>query len=117
MMDVEINQTMLDQFRMLERAGRPGVLAQMVGMFVRGSSDQIAALLAASESGDAEKLRVTAHTLKSNAGSFGATALAELCRDIEYDARAGIGRMDDARRERLVALHQATCAALNREIA
>ena len=117
MSDVTINQAMLDQFRMLERAGKPGILAQMIGMFVKGSGDQVAALLAASEAGDVEKLRVVSHTLKSNSASFGATELAELCRDIETDARAGLGRLDNDRRLRLLALHAASCAALQREIA
>lgn len=117
MSDVTINQAMLDQFRMLERAGKPGILAQMIGMFVKGSTDQIAVLLAAGDAGDAEKLRVASHTLKSNAGSFGATELAELCRDIETDARTGRGQLDADRRARLLTLHAATCAALQREIA
>lgn len=116
MSDVTINQAMLEQFRMLERAGKPGVLAQMIALFIKGSGDQIAALLAAGDAGDAETLRVTSHTLKSNAASFGATDLAELCRDIETDARAGRGWLDQDRRRRLLALHAATCAALQREV-
>jgi HPt (histidine-containing phosphotransfer) domain-containing protein len=116
-MDVQLNQTMLDQFRILERAGKPGILAQMIGLFVKGSGDQIAALLAASDADDAERLRVTSHTLKSNAASFGATDLAELCRDIETDARTGNGRLSDPTKQRLLALHASTCAALSREIA
>ena len=114
-MDVQLNQTMLDQFRMLERAGKPGILAQMIGLFVKGSGDQIAALLAASDADDAERLRVTSHTLKSNAASFGATDLADLCRDIESEARSGHGRLSDATKQRLLALHAATCTALGRE--
>ena len=116
-MDVQLNQAMLDQFRMLERAGKPGILAQMIGMFVRGSGDQVSALLAASDAGDAERLRVTSHTLKSNAASFGATDLADLCRDIETAARTGQGRMDADTKTRLLALHAATCDALGRQIA
>lgn len=116
-MDVQLNQSMLDQFRLLERAGKPGILAQMIGLFVKGSADQIAALIAASDAGDAEKLRLTSHTLKSNAASFGANDLAECCRDIEADARTGLAQLGADRRARLLALHAATCAALNRELA
>jgi HPt (histidine-containing phosphotransfer) domain-containing protein len=115
MNDVVIDQRMLEQFRMLERAGKPGILAQMVAMFVRGSAEQIAAIQAASAAGDAEKLRVTAHTLKSNAASFGATALAECCRVIEHDARAGVGTLWPERLAALLDLHRSSCAALNRE--
>ncbi|HWT15700.1 MAG TPA: Hpt domain-containing protein [Patescibacteria group bacterium] len=101
---------------MLERAGKPGILAQMIAMFIKGSADQISSLLAASDAGDVEKLRVTSHTLKSNAASFGASALADLCRDIETDARSGTGRLAESRRLQLLALHAASCAALQREI-
>jgi len=114
---VQLDQRMLDQFRMLERAGRPGMLAQMVGMFLRGSADQIAAIVAASKAGDAEKLRVTSHTMKSNAASFGATALADACRDIEYAARNGRATLAPATIAALSDLHQRTCEALQREIA
>lgn len=117
MSDVTINQAMLDQFRMLERAGKTGILAQMIGLFLKGSGEQVAALLAAADAGDAERLRVTSHTLKSNAASFGATELAEVCRDIETVARTGQSRLDDATRQRLLGLHAASCDALRREIA
>ncbi len=114
--NIQLDQRMLDQFRMLERAGRPGMLAQMVGMFLRGSTDQIAAIVAASKVGDAEKLRVTSHTMKSNAASFGATALADVCRDIEYAARNGRGTLTPQAIADLSTLHQCTCEALQREI-
>ncbi len=113
---VELDQRMLDQFRMLERAGRPGMLAQMIGMFLRGSADQVAAIVAASKAGDAEKLRVISHTMKSNAASFGATALADACRDIEYAARNGRATLTPQVIADLSALHQRTCEALQREI-
>ncbi|MBI2396517.1 MAG: Hpt domain-containing protein [Xanthomonadales bacterium] len=116
MTTVQIDQSMLEQFRMLERAGKPGVLKQMVGMFLKGSAEQIAAIAAASAAADGEKLRVASHTLKSNAASFGATALAESCREIEYAAKAGTCTLAADALERLRALHQASCTALQRAI-
>ena len=114
---IQIDQRMLDQFRLLERSGRPGALAQMVRMFLSSSVTQIAAIEAASAASDAEKLRVTSHTLKSNAGSFGATALAELCLEIETSARTGNGSLSPTMLEALRSVHRASCAALEREIA
>lgn len=113
---VQIDQSMLDQFRMLERAGKPGILAQMIGMFLKGSAEQITAISAASAAADGEKLRVTSHTLKSNAASFGATALAELCREIEYAAKAGTTTLAAQSLAQLETVHQASCEALRREI-
>jgi CheY-like chemotaxis protein len=46
-------------------------------------------LRAAAESGDGEALRRAAHTLKSNAATFGATALASLCAELEARAHQG----------------------------
>jgi signal transduction histidine kinase/CheY-like chemotaxis protein len=40
-------------------------------------------------SGDSETVRRAAHTLKSNAATFGATALAALCAELETHARTG----------------------------
>ena len=61
-----------EQFRVLERSGRPGALAQMVRMFLSGSATQVAAIEAASAAGDAEKLRVTgAKTAKEMYGARG----------------------------------------------
>jgi len=38
---------------------------------------------------DADKLRLVSHSLKTNSAQFGATALFELCRDIELQAKEG----------------------------
>jgi signal transduction histidine kinase/DNA-binding response OmpR family regulator/HPt (histidine-containing phosphotransfer) domain-containing protein len=46
------------------------------------------------EAGDADRLRRTAHTLKSNGATLGATAFADLCRELEQRAREG--RLDGA---------------------
>jgi HPt (histidine-containing phosphotransfer) domain-containing protein len=47
------------------------------------------ALLAALRGTDADEVRRAAHTLKSNAATFGATGLSELCRELELLAKAG----------------------------
>ena len=38
---------------------------------------------------DADSLRRAAHSVKSNSATFGATALSEMCRELEYRARDG----------------------------
>jgi len=38
---------------------------------------------------DADKLRLVSHSLKTNSAQFGATALFELCRDVELQAKEG----------------------------
>ena len=49
------------------------------------------ALGAASADGDREQLRRVAHTLKSNAATFGAERLALACEELERAARNGEG--------------------------
>lgn len=43
----------------------------------------------AAETGDFERLRIAAHTLKSNARDFGALRLSSLCEALEKECRAG----------------------------
>jgi signal transduction histidine kinase/CheY-like chemotaxis protein len=64
-------------------------LARLVTSFLDNGAVLIARMAEASGAGDAEALRRHAHTLKSNAASFGATELAEHCAALESQARAG----------------------------
>ncbi len=64
-------------------------LARLVASFLDNGAVLIAKLAEAAGAGDAEALRRHAHTLKSNAASFGATALAEHCAALEAQTRAG----------------------------
>jgi len=46
-------------------------------------------LLAALRGDDVDEVRRAAHTLKSNGATFGATHFAELCRELEEQAKTG----------------------------
>jgi CheY-like chemotaxis protein len=63
--------------------------AEIVETFLVEGPQLFAALHLAVERGDADGLRRAAHTLKSNAATFGAAALEELCRDLEAIGEAG----------------------------
>ena len=62
----------------------------LVETFRTHAPDLIAALRRGIENGDAESVRVAAHTLKSNAAMFGATALADVSRQVEASASEGV---------------------------
>jgi GAF domain-containing protein/DNA-binding response OmpR family regulator len=64
-------------------------LARLVASFLDNGAVLIAKMAEAAGTGDAAALRRDAHTLKSNAASFGATELRELCAALEAHARAG----------------------------
>jgi len=69
--------------------GDRAFLADLIDTFSTDAAGMIAELEAAVSSGDDAAMLRPAHSLKSNAASFGAHRLAELCRSVEHDARAG----------------------------
>ena len=74
-----------------ETVGDREFVAELIGDFLAGLPAQLGALRAASADGDREQLRRVAHTLKSNAATFGAERLALACEELERVARSGEG--------------------------
>ncbi|MGH7789409.1 MAG: Hpt domain-containing protein, partial [Candidatus Binatia bacterium] len=78
-------------------APKPEALARLVASFLDNGVVLITRMAEAAGAGDADALRRHAHTLKSNAASFGATELGELCAALEARARGGeLGGADEA---------------------
>jgi GAF domain-containing protein/DNA-binding response OmpR family regulator len=73
--------------RMRSIAPSADAFAQLVASFIDNGTSLLAQLADAAGNGDIDLLRRTAHTLKSNAASFGATDLADLCGALEAQAR------------------------------
>jgi HPt (histidine-containing phosphotransfer) domain-containing protein len=71
--------------RLESATGDPAFVAELVETFLRDAP----ALLTTLHRADADQVRRAAHTLKSNARTFGATALAELCQALESAAHQG----------------------------
>lgn len=75
---------------LLETTGDdPEFLAELIDSFFDDSPVQLATIRQAAQGGDAEGLRRAAHSLKSNSATFGATELANLCRQLEQLGRDG----------------------------
>jgi HPt (histidine-containing phosphotransfer) domain-containing protein len=72
-----------------ETVGDREFVAELIDDYLAELPAQLAALPTASSEGDAELVHRIAHTLKSNAATFGAEALASACRELEQSARAG----------------------------
>ena len=66
---------------------------ELIDAFFEDAPAQLAALRSAVEQGDAAEARRAAHTLKSNAATFGASSLADVSRELE--AAAAGGDLDD----------------------
>jgi CheY-like chemotaxis protein len=80
----------LDELRALQRKGAPSILAKVIGLYFSNAPKLLLAMRTALADGNAEKLRESAHSLKSTSAALGATGLADLCKTMEAAARAGI---------------------------
>lgn len=75
--------------RELDEPGEPGLLEELVDIFLSDAPTRVAALEEALAAGDGAQLERVAHSLKSSCGNLGAKNLAELCRQIEANGRQG----------------------------
>src|SRR5215204_6048411 len=69
--------------------GDPDFFAEMIDVFLADAEELLGAMDGALARGDAAALRRVTHTLKSNSRTFGASALADLCQEIEGRAATG----------------------------
>jgi HPt (histidine-containing phosphotransfer) domain-containing protein len=67
----------------------PDVLGELIDVFAEDTSRLLQAMYQALASGNAPGLQQAAHTLKSSSAIFGATALANLCQQLEAQGREG----------------------------
>jgi PAS domain S-box-containing protein len=64
------------------------LVAELIGTFFKEAPALLETARAAIEAYDSDTLQRAAHTLKSNAATFGATSLADLCRELEGKGKA-----------------------------
>ena len=74
--------------RLRASVGDAGTM-ELIDTFLAEAPGALGALREAVEQGDADALRRTAHTLKSNGATFGAEELSRLCRELEELGAAG----------------------------
>ena len=87
----------LELLRMLDR-DRPGAFSEFVRMFVHEAPDLVKKMEAAQAAGDADALGKSAHYLRSAALAMGATALVEVCQELEHLTDDDLGSAEvDAR--------------------
>jgi CheY-like chemotaxis protein len=76
-------------FERLRATMGAGYLGELLSTFVEDSRELVSAMRRAVGDHDADALRRAAHSLKSNAASFGATTLSGLARRLEALAKSG----------------------------
>ncbi len=83
-------------FMELKDATGEDFAAELVNTFLDEAPGMISELKAAAGAADADRYRRAAHSIKSNASTFGATALAELARKVELGKPPVAGDLMDA---------------------
>jgi histidine phosphotransfer protein HptB len=69
--------------------GDEGFVSELIEQFVTEAPDLVAAMRTGFDAGDPDGVRRAAHTLKSNAATFGANELAAGCAALEDAAKRG----------------------------
>jgi HPt (histidine-containing phosphotransfer) domain-containing protein len=75
--------------RLVESMGDPAFVAELLDTFATDGRAMVDDLDEAIGRGDAETARRMAHTLKSNAATFGAISLSDVCRELEAVTKTG----------------------------
>jgi HPt (histidine-containing phosphotransfer) domain-containing protein len=101
---------------LLELMGADGtdVMAELIDSYLEDTTGRLAEIRAAHRSGDAMRLRRSAHALRSPSASLGAWAVAGLCAEVEEGLRHGSGAVNwpEVRIDRLMAEAERAMAAL-----
>ena len=103
----------LGRIRALHRPGGPNLLAKVLGLYSSSSLSLTEALRTAALSQDVEGLRQAAHALKSSSANIGATAFADICKQVETAAAGGDFDHACLLLEDLLAEHQKVLQALD----
>jgi two-component system, sensor histidine kinase and response regulator len=71
----------------LQQPGAPCLISKVIGIYLESSTQLKDRLVSAIDGDDIDTARESAHALKSSSINVGATRLADLCKEIENDAR------------------------------
>jgi HPt (histidine-containing phosphotransfer) domain-containing protein len=109
-----MNEHPIDQAVYSELQTTTGVefVAELVDTFLEEAPGMLAELRSARADGNAERFRRAAHSLKSNANTFGAVSLAAQARALELKGLDAEPARDEAALAALEAEHTRTAAAL-----
>jgi HPt (histidine-containing phosphotransfer) domain-containing protein len=106
--------TSIDAARFAELQATAGAdfVVELIDTFLEEAPGMLAELRAARAAQDADRYRRAAHSLKSNASTFGAAALGALAREIELGGMSADAATDSARSDALEAEYRRAAAAL-----
>jgi CheY-like chemotaxis protein/HPt (histidine-containing phosphotransfer) domain-containing protein len=84
-----IDSSVLENFETKMGADGPEMVGQLITLFLEDTPKLLVELQQQVIKDDADGMRRTAHTLKSNSATFGALKLSALCADLEQQGKAG----------------------------
>jgi HPt (histidine-containing phosphotransfer) domain-containing protein len=99
-------------FNDLRRMTDPGFIGQLVDTFLEDAPGQFSAMKAALASEKPEDFRRAAHSVKSNAATFGAGRLAELARELEMLGRENRLELAEGKLQEMEALFESVAREL-----
>ncbi len=106
----------LDALRALPRSGPKDMLTHIGELYLLDSRRLIATIEQSLESGNGAELARAAHAWRSYNGNVGANVLAQLCRELEEEARAANFAAARATYAQIQALHSRVRAELQQEM-
>lgn len=86
--DVILDLAVIAGLRELGGEEDPGLLLELVGMFLEDAPNYVREIAAGFEAQDLERVKRASHTLKSSAANMGAMSLSGLARSIESTAKS-----------------------------
>ena len=88
-MRLAVDVSSLMQLRQLQQPGKPDAIARIVDRFLEETTQRLATLRRAVETGDANLLEQAAHALKGISGTVGANEMLDLAVRLEEFGRNG----------------------------
>ena len=86
--DVILDLDVIAGLRELGGEDDPGLLLELVGIFLEDAPHHVREIVAGFEGADLERVKRASHTLKSSAANMGAMSLSGLARSIESTAKS-----------------------------
>ncbi|MGQ0656951.1 MAG: response regulator [Chromatiales bacterium] len=88
MTDDALDISVLNRIRALQRLEGPDLLARVIHLYLEKSPELVTAIRDSVSHGEADKLRQSAHSLKSASANLGAEKVAAACKELEQMGRA-----------------------------
>ncbi len=83
-----VDLSVLASYREVEEAGQPGLINELIDLFIYHTREQLVALRGAVTKGDVQGIKTLTHTLKGGSANIGAHLMAKLGEELE--AKSGI---------------------------